>query len=221
MTARPPAARFSIGEAIGVGWRGFTGNIGAMALYALIVLGVSILVNLVFSPFEGRFATFVANVVAFTINQLVAIGWLRIALDIIDRGRADLSRVSESFDVLVPYIIAAVLFSIAVTIGLILLIIPGIIAAIVLGFYGWILVDRSERDAIAALRHSIEITRGEWLRLFLLGIALLALNLLGLLLFIVGVIVTSAVSILALAHVYRRLEETAHGAGGMELGGTL
>ena len=122
---------------------------------------------------------------------------------------------------LVPYIVAAVLFSIAVTIGLILLIIPGIIAAIVLGFYGWILVDRSERDAIAALRHSIEITRGEWLRLFLLGIALLALNLLGLLLFIVGVIVTSAVSILALAHVYRRLEETAHGAEGTALGGTL
>lgn len=43
---------------------------------------------------------------------------------------------------------------------------------------------------------------------------LLLLNLLGLLVFIVGVIVTSAVSMLALAHVYRSLA----GAGGTAAG---
>lgn len=206
------APRFTIGEAIGEGWEAFKANFAPMALYAVLVWAVSALVNLVFGNPEGGVRSLIAFVISFVVNQIITIGWLRIALDAIDGRRASPERIRASMSVLVPFMVAALVFSFAVTIGLVLLIIPGIIVAIVLGFYGWILVDGKETDAMAALRRSAEITRGERLHLFGLGLMLLLLNIVGLMALIIGIIVTSAISILALGHVYRRLEQTAMGA---------
>lgn len=61
-------------------------------------------------------------------------------------------------------------------------------------------------DGVAALRRSAEITRGNRWQLFGFLIVLLLLNIVGLLALVIGVLITSAVSILALAHVYRRLD---------------
>lgn len=202
MSAVP--ASFSYGDALRHGWRAFTANIGPMALYALVVVAVSVLVNVVFGTPEGT-RSFVGNIVVFLVNQLVAIGWLRIALDAVDGRQIDTDRVRGAFSVFVPFLVAAILFSLGVTIGLILLIVPGIIFAVIFGFYGWGLVDGAVDDGVAALRHSAEITRGHRWQLFGFVIVLILFNLLGLLALLVGVLITSAVSILALAHVYRQL----------------
>lgn len=92
-----------------------------------------------------------------------------------------------------------------VSIGLILLIVPGIILAIIFVFYGFHIVDTGSTDPIGALRRSAEITRGHRWQLFLLGLVLLGINILGLLALIIGVLFTSGISLLAIAHVYRRL----------------
>jgi uncharacterized membrane protein len=202
MSAVP--ASFSYGDALRHGWRAFTANIGPMALYALVVIGVSVLVNIVFGRPDGT-QSFLGNLVGFLVNQLITIGWLRIALDAVDGRPIDSDRIRNAFSVFVPFLVAAILFSLGVTLGLILLIVPGIIFAVVFGFYGWALVDGAVEDGVAALRHSAEITRGNRWQLFGFGIVLLALNLLGLLALVIGVVITSAVSILALAHVYRQL----------------
>jgi uncharacterized membrane protein len=202
MSAVP--ASFSYGDALRHGWRAFTANIGPMALYALVVIGVSVLVNIVFGRPDGT-QSFLGNLVGFLVNQLITIGWLRIALDAVDGRPIDTDRIRNAFSVFVPFLVAAILFSLGVTLGLILLIVPGIIFAVVFGFYGWALVDGAVEDGVAALRHSAEITRGNRWQLFGFGIVLLALNLLGLLALVIGVVITSAVSILALAHVYRQL----------------
>lgn len=197
--------RFEIGAAIMQGWRSFVANVVPMAAYAGIVLVVNLLVSWLTRGETGFFGSLINSLVSFVISQLIAIGWLRIALDIVDGVPVTMDRVRESFGVLVPYIIAAIVFSIMVGIGFVLLIVPGIIVLVVFGFYGWALVDGRCRDAFEALRFSAEITRGERLHLFGFGVVIVLLNLLGVLLFVVGVLVTSAVSILAAAHVYRAL----------------
>jgi uncharacterized membrane protein len=92
-----------------------------------------------------------------------------------------------------------------VGIGLVLLIVPGVIVAIVFAFYGFHIVDTGSTDPIGALRRSAEITRGHRWQLFLFGLLLIGLNLLGILLLVVGVLFTSGISLLAVAYVYRRL----------------
>lgn len=200
-----PSATFSYGDALRHGWQAFTANIGPMAVYALVVVGLSGLVNLLLASLDAT-QSFLGNIVVFLINQLITIGWLRIALDAIDGRQIETDRVRDAFSVFVPFLVAAVLFSLGVTIGLVLLVVPGIVFAVVFGFYGWALVDGAVDDGVAALRYSAEITRGQRWQLFGFLLVLLLLNIVGLLLLIVGVLVTSAVSILALAHVYRVLD---------------
>lgn len=203
MAANP--SRFEIATALAQGWRSFAPNVVPMAAYAAAVLVVNLAISWITRGEAGFFESSLNSLVSFVISQMIAIGWLRIALDIVDNVPVTLDRVRESYGVLVPYLIAAIVFSILATVGFILLVVPGIIVLVVFGFYGWALVDGRSRDAFDALRFSAEITRGERLHLLGFGIVLVLFNLLGLLLLIVGVLVTSAVSILAAAHVYRAL----------------
>ena len=197
--------RFDIAAALGVGWRTFVANLVPMAAYALVVLVVSVIANFLIGQPTGFITSLLGTIVMFVIGQLMAIGWLRIALDAVDGRAVTVDRIRESFGILVPYAIAAVIFGIGVTIGMVLLIVPGIIVILIFGLYGWLLVDGVVREPLEAFRRSAEITRGERLHLFVFGIVLVVLNLVGLLVFVVGVLVTSAVSILAVAHVYRQL----------------
>lgn len=205
------AARFSIVDAFAAGWRTFVANLVPMLVYAAIVVIVNVVLDLLTDDTTGFVASTLMSFIAFLITQLLAIGWIRIALDAVDGQPISVDRIKESFGIIVPFAIAAVLFSVGVSIGLILLIVPGIVVAVTFGLYGPILVDGVRTDALEALRHSAEITRGERLHLFGFGVALVLLNMVGFLLLVVGVIVTSAVSVLAAAHVYRQLQATRGG----------
>jgi uncharacterized membrane protein len=61
-------------------------------------------------------------------------------------------------------------------------------------------------DTLLALRHSSHITSGNRWSVFVFLLAALALNIVGVLLLVVGVLVTSAVTLIADAHVYRQLD---------------
>lgn len=149
MSQAQAQARFSISDALSAGWRAFTANIGPMALYAVVVVLVSIALNLLLPGPDTRpsVLTAVANLIVWLVDQLIAIGWLRIALDAIDGRPSSGERVRAAFGVFASFVTAAVLCTIAVAFGLLLLVVPGVIAAIALGFYGWVLVDGQERDA--------------------------------------------------------------------------
>ena len=209
------SSRFSIKRALKVGWERFLANIGPMALYALVVWVLSFLLNAPNRP-DSAIGSLLLGLVSLIVGQLIALGWVRIALDAVDGRRVSVDSIAAGFRLLIPYAIAAIIYSVAVAVGLILLIVPGIIVAIMWCFYGFIIVDRGV-DPMTALRRSAELTRGERLHLFGFGLVLLGLNILGLLLFIVGVLVTSAVSQLAIASVYRQLESSGTGSSSRQL----
>lgn len=104
---------------------------------------------------------------------------------------------------------AKILSSIAVIIGLVLLIIPGIILAIAFIPVPYLVLER-KLGPIEALKESWRITKGHrWQIALLLG-ALLGLNLLGLLALVVGLLVTVPISALATVHAYRFMEHRAN-----------
>jgi uncharacterized membrane protein len=196
--------RFDIGEAVAAGWRRFWPNVLPMAAFALVVW----VFNLLFQVLQRDANTgvrFVLGLVSFVVSQLIAIGWIKIALDITDGRPVRAEAVVDRFRLVLPYLIAALVYAVMVGIGIILLIVPGIILAIVFAFYGFHIVDTGDTNPVEALRRSADITRGHRWQLFLLGLLLLGINILGILLLLVGVLISSAISLLAVAHVYRRL----------------
>lgn len=196
--------RFDIGEAVSAGWQRFWPNILPMAVFALVVWVVTGLFQL-FQRDVNAGARFALSLISFVLSQLIAIGWIKIALDITDGRPINGQAVIDKFRLVVPYLMAALLYALMVGVGLVLLIVPGVILAIVFAFYGFHIVDTDSTDPIGALRRSADITRGHRWQLFLFGLLLIGLNLLGLLLLIVGVLITSGISLLAVGYVYRRL----------------
>ena len=106
------------------------------------------------------------------------------------------------FDGWLRYVIASILFNLGVFIGVFLLVVPGIIFATVFGFYGWLIVDK-DAGVGDSFSRSAEITKGNRWNLFAFSIVLLLMNIVGLLLLVVGVIFTAAISLVSLAYVYR------------------
>lgn len=84
-------------------------------------------------------------------------------------------------------VLANLLMSALIAIGMVLLIVPGVIVAIRLSWVPYLVVEE-KRDALAAVRGSWELTRGHALTIFGIWMLAIPIALAGLLLLIVGVI---------------------------------
>lgn len=102
------------------------------------------------------------------------------------------------------YLLASALSGIAIIVGLVLLIVPGIIAAIAFLFVKFLVIDR-HLEPIAAMKESARMTKGHRFELFVLVLLLVGLNILGMLLAGIGMLVTIPLSALALVRAYRLL----------------
>jgi uncharacterized membrane protein len=145
-------------------------------------------------------------VASWFIETGMMLGLYTIVLRVIDGQKTKFDDLFSKFDVMLmlKYFAASFLVGLAVIGGLILLIIPGIIIALRLGFYSYLLVDK-KLGPIEAFKTSWKMTKGHTKDLFLLGLCIIGINILGLLAFGVGLLVSAPVSSLAFAYAYRKL----------------
>lgn len=203
-----PKRFFSKGEAIIYGWDALKGRF--LFFLSLIILVVSINIVLsslpIFIPEEAPVAVAAAAGAIFCIILvLMEMGIRRISLKTIDNREPRFSDIWSAYPVLVSYIAGNILYALAVIVGLAFLIVPGIYLAIRLQFYGYLIIDKG-MGAIEALKESGSLTRGVKINLFLLGLGLIALNILGAMALGVGLFITIPMTWIASAYVYRRLQ---------------
>ena len=110
------------------------------------------------------------------------------------------------------FLAAELLTGIAVFLGFILLIIPGIIAILAFLFTQYLVIDKG-LGPIAAMKESARITKGVRWELLLFVFIALAINILGFIALFVGLLVSIPVTMLSLVHAYRTLQTKAGGAG--------
>jgi uncharacterized membrane protein len=205
---------FSAPEAIGWGWRKFTENVGPILLGVLIVFVVTVVVNILAgiasggggSPFgpdmEFSFAGFLANIVATAVSVVLSAVFARAALDVVDGRPFDFTGAFGRIN-FVNVLIAAFLVSIIVTIGFVLLVIPGLIALFLTYFTTLFVVDDDAESPVKAIGDSVKLISsnvGDALLLALLSILVLIAGAIALL---VGLIVAYPVTALAAAYAYR------------------
>lgn len=138
------------------------------------------------------------------IHTLVGMGMIRISLKIYEGKEGDYRDLLPDKEKFFTYLLATIVYGIVVFIGGIFLIVPGIIVGIMFCFYGYLIVER-RLGIKEAFEESKRMTRGSKMDLFLLGVILWGLNILGALLLLVGILITLPISLMTVTYVYKKL----------------
>ena len=176
--------------------------IGLFVIWAVITIILTAFQNSL-NANKQYLINLVFNLLYWVINSIFSLGFVNIMLKFVDGVKPkfkDLYYTTKLFN----FILASFIKMVIVIGGLLLFIIPGIIFSIKLQFVEYFIVDK-KMDALDAIKASWELTKGVKLNLFLLGFLLGLINLLGLLCFLVGLVITVPLSMVANAYVYRKL----------------
>jgi uncharacterized membrane protein len=206
----PQRAPFSATDAIGYGWKGFTSNIGPLALIGLVLVVASALSNWLSRGFDNFFLTLAGGLLSAFISLVIGLGLIRAALAILDGGRPSVEQLVSTRDI-GPYILASLLVALIVVVGLVLCVIPGLVAGFLLQFYGYAIIDRKadsvttapQSTPTGAIRASFEVVAANVGPLLLLAVLCFVVNLAGALLCGIGLLVTLPVTAIAIAYAWR------------------
>ncbi len=194
-----------IGSSIRFGWETFKKRPWFFMGVALLVAIVSGIVSAIVSAFgeegAGAFAGAAINIV---LSTLIGMGTTAFFLKAHDAPEAVQSNELWHPKNFWKYLAASLLAGVIVVCGLILLIVPGIILALMFMFACYIVIDKGT-GPVEALKESRRITRGSRWQLLGFILALVGINILGFVCLIVGLLVSIPVSSLAFVHVYRTL----------------
>lgn len=219
----PPAAApttltapFSVPSFIRFGWETFKKRpwffAGAALLFGIASWVASflnsVLVGLIGESVNEGLAMLIGFPTGVAINVIINIGWIAFFL----KAHDDIAAASAS-DFWHPqkfwnFLGVSLLYASIVTLGYILLIVPGVIASVMFFFAPWLVVDKG-LGPIEALKASARITKGNRWRILALMGATVLVSFLGALALIVGLLVAIPVVALATAAAYRRLSVAA------------
>ena len=129
-----------------------------------------------------------------------------IALKVIDGQKPKLEDLYKSYPLFVNYLLASILVGLMVVAGLILLVIPGIYLALKYQFTLFLVVDKKMK-VMDAIKKSGEMTEGKLMDLLGLALVAILITMLGALALGVGLLVSTPVTMLAYAYVYRQLSK--------------
>ncbi len=207
---------FSAPDAIGYGWNKFKENVGPILVGVLIVLVVTIVVNILAgivsggggSPFgpqamEFSFVELLANLISTAVSVVLSAVFARAALDVVDGRPFDFMGAFGRLN-LVNVLIAALLVSVIVTIGFILLVIPGLIALFLTWFTTLFVVDDDAGSPVKAIGDSVKLISSNVGDALLLALLCVLVIIAGLIALLVGLAVAYPVTAIASAYAYRR-----------------
>ncbi len=199
-------SKFSKGEALSFGWNTMKDNLG-------FLIGLLIVVMLIYSVPSaiGKWLTksvpalsaFI-DIISWVLEMVIGMGLIRIALKFCDNEHGKFRDLFSCFPLFFKYLFSSIVYGLIVLGGVILLVIPGIVWAIKFQFFSYFIVDEG-LGPIEALERSRTITTGVKWDLFVFGLLVGAINLLGALCLLIGLFATIPTTMVAMAFVYRKL----------------
>lgn len=205
--------RFSKGEAVRFGWNMMKSNFWFFVGLLVLIIVIFIPLALIQGATEetAPFISLIVRILSWMLELLMAIGLIRISLKFCDNEKGTLSDLFSGFPQFLNYLFGTLLYSLMILGGLILLIVPAVVWGIKFQFYSYCIVEGL--GPVEALRKSAALTKGTKWHLFLFGLLLIGINLLGAACLLVGLLATVPATMLAVAFVYRKLLASLEGQG--------
>jgi hypothetical protein len=191
------------GAAFSWAWSKFMADVGqwviialAYFLVVLVFFGLGLAIN-------NFFLSLALRLIGYVVGAMVALGLIRAALAATRGEKPDVSMLFQT-DHLGDYIVASIVFGIAVFVGTLLCCIPGILAYVFLGFYGFFIVDR-DAGAMDSLSASWNLVKDNFGTVLLLMLVAWVLLIIGYVTCGIVLIVTGPLAYLLIAYGFRTL----------------
>jgi uncharacterized membrane protein len=182
--------------------------VGVSVTYVVLAIIPSVYQNF-FGPTEESFGATLFSVLLSVLNMVMTMGVIKISLALIDQKPTHVGDMFSTWYGLLHYFLATMTFVLIIVIGLSFLIFPGIYLALRLQFYSYFIVEEPEITFWEALNKSYHLTENWTLALFWWALVNIVINLLGVLFFFVGVIISYPITQLVTASIYRGMQREA------------
>jgi hypothetical protein len=189
------------------GWRLFKSraSVFVVSMLLLFLSWVVLEIAVVFLHRLGLAVWLVIHLVWLFLFSGMLVGLHVMALKSVDD---EIPRVGDLFASVArgpAYLLALSIYCLAVSGGLVLVIVPGIYLAIRYCLFAQVITDTSA-SALAALRKAAALAHGNWAPLGALFLIAFLLNIAGMALLGIGLVISFPVSLLAIAGFYRSLQ---------------
>jgi hypothetical protein len=198
---------FSISEVISEGWQMTKAKFGSILLLEIIgfaCLGIAAFLSYKLVRSIPGIGETLDSIVHLLLQCLLSIAAIHIGLKIADGQDFTVSDLISRAGLALKYFASLICYQIAVVLGLICFIIPGIIIMIRFGLFGFFIVDKGA-GPIEALKMSWETVKGASWKYFLFQIVSFLINVVGLLCLGIGFFFSFPITLLASVLVYRSL----------------
>lgn len=194
----------SIKESLSFGWNAFKQNVWIYIGATVVIAIVSMIGNKASGHGGGSLLSLVTTVVTWWLT----LGLTRMALNSYAGLPVKFEMLfKESWNVLWRYALASIVSGIIILVGFVLLIVPGVMALVAFSLVTFLVLEKGMKP-IEALKESRRMTKGKGWDLFLFILVLVLINIVGAIPFGLGLLVTLPVSILAFAHVYKKIDKS-------------
>jgi len=197
---------FSIRAALSFGWEKTHAHLSFFIPFMAGLIAVVLLLNMLVNVAEhsGWMMRVAMNVISVVVNVILALGLMKLSLDIIHEKKPTVQTIFSENEHFFQYFFASFLYAIATGIGFIFLIVPGVIIAIRLRYFGYAIIEK-KMGIIDSLKESYRLTKGNTWQLFLFALAIFGINILGFIPLGLGLLITVPISIIAAAYVWKKL----------------
>ncbi|MEL7832601.1 hypothetical protein [Fodinibius sp. Rm-B-1B1-1] len=158
------------------------------------------------APEDPTIQTQLISLLLTGIQIFLSLGFTKLMLLLVQDAYVTVADMFNNFRIFLSYFIASFIFGLAVSIGFLLLILPGIYIAIRFQFFPYFIIENGD-SAFIALQKSFNLSQNLTLDLLVFGVVVIGLNILGALLLGIGIIFTYPLTTMATAIIYRSLIE--------------
>ncbi|MDB5266896.1 MAG: hypothetical protein JWN89_711 [Parcubacteria group bacterium] len=146
------------------------------------------------------------SILLFVLALFLQIGFMKSLLKIEEGQEPRWKDLVDHADLLIRFFVANLLYGILVGVGLVLLVIPGVYFMVKYLFVPLLTIDK-KLGIKEAFKESARMTEGVKWKLIGFLLVLVLANILGAVVFVVGLLVSVPVSALAYIHVYKKLRD--------------
>lgn len=199
-----PPKKFSIFEAIKIGFDLTFDNFGFLVGIFFLTLGIEFGLSIILSDFFSRIPLLglLFQLAHLGISFLISIGHIIIYLNLYDNKPRSIWDLFSGTDLIFKFIGVSFIVGFSSAIGSFFFIIPGLIIAFLLMFAPIIVIDQQVRVR-DSLSSSFSLVKNNFAPLLGLVITIAIVNIVGALLFGVGLLITTPATIFAWIHAYR------------------